>query len=269
MGTDVSTVAYSPDGTLLVSGSTKGKIRVWSCTDHCLVGRELDGDGRYIHWLRFRADGKRLFSFGWQGMAIWRDTLTWQKSASFEVELRKWWEHKKWRRAAVSPDGRLLAVAIEGGLRWLNAENGEMLNKTTDPNVSWAIAVAFSSDSLRVASAYYYGTVALWDASSFELKKTFRGHLLGAHGASFSPDGGRLATTGTSRDAVRLWGLSTHRELLEFSGQNTEMEFITFSPDGNWLAARDIEKDMLYLWRAPSWQEIETEEKKLQSKKSP
>jgi WD40 repeat protein len=143
-----------------------------------------------------------------------------------------------------------------------------MLKQAKDPNVSWPIGVAFSSDSLRAASADYYGTVALWDASTLGFDTAFRGHLLGAHGAAFSPNSRRLATTGTSRDAVRIWDLSTRRELLELSGKRTELGFVTFSPDGNWLAARDRQENMLYLWRAPSWEEIEAEGKRLQSAQS-
>ena len=128
-----------------------------------------------------------------------------------------------------------------------------------------AIGVAFSSDGLQVASTYYYGTVALLDASAFTLVDSFRAHLLGAHGAAFSPDSRRLVTTGTSLDAVRLWDLSTRRELLELSGKNTVLEFVTFSPDGNWLAACDSRENMLYLWHAPSREEIEAEEKELRT----
>ena len=151
----------------------------------------------------------------------------------------------------------------------MNAETGAILKETTGPHMDQAWGIAFSSDGLQVASAYTYGTVALCDASTFELVTAFKGHLLGAHSAAFSPDSRRLVTTGTSLDAVRLWDLSTHRELLTLSGTSSMLQFVTFSPDGNWLAACDREEDMLHLWRAPSWEEIETKEKRLQSAQSP
>jgi hypothetical protein len=43
---------------------------------------------------------------------------------------------------------------------------------------------------------------------------------------------------------------------------------VVYSPDGSWLAACSYE-GKLNLWRAPSWAEIEAEEKKLESKQSP
>jgi len=262
LGTDgVSTVAYSADGTLLVSGSKNGRIRVWSCAERRVL-RELDGHTESIILLRFRADGTRLLSVDAKGKAIWWDALTWQAGQTFVVELPD--------RAAVSPDGRLVAVGTTtGAVRWLNAETGELLATTIVDYPWFAGRVAFSGDGSRVASVSPYGTVALLDPSSFKLIAAFKGHMQGAHGAAFSPDGRRLATGGgTGRDAVKLWDLSTHRELMTLPGQGSVFLFVVFSPDGRSLAACSKE-GKLHLWRAPSWAEIEAAEKRSESGQSP
>ena len=77
---------------------------------------------------------------------------------------------------------------------------------------------------------------------------------------AFSPDGRRLATGGTGRDAVKLWDLATYRELVTLPGQGEMFQYVIFSPNGNWLAARSWE-GQLHLWHAPSWAEIEAAEK--------
>lgn len=59
LGADISLVAYSPDGTLLLSGSQRGKVRVWSCAERRLLA-ELDHSDAPIYLLHFRADGRRL-----------------------------------------------------------------------------------------------------------------------------------------------------------------------------------------------------------------
>jgi WD40 repeat protein/tRNA A-37 threonylcarbamoyl transferase component Bud32 len=254
LGPDVGRVAYSPDGTLLVSGSVSGKIRVWSCAGRRLL-QELEGQKEQILLLRFRADGTRLLSLDARGKAIWWDALTWQAGQTFVVELPG--------GAAVSPDGRLLAISHEGALHWLNAEAGELLARTAGPPGPPypAMDVAFSGDGSRVASVSVYGTVALWDPSSFQLIASFKGHMVGALAVAFSADGRRLATGGaTSRDAVKLWDLSTHRELMTLPGQGTAFLSVVFSPDGRWLAACSRDEGKLHLWRAPSWAEIEAAE---------
>jgi WD40 repeat protein len=266
LGTDVSTIAYSPDGTLLVSGSEEGRLRVWSFVEHRLL-RELDGHGEEIGLLRFRADGTRLFSLDATGRVIGWDALKWRADQTFGVGLHARWR-EGWWAVDVSPDGRLVAYGARGALHWLSAETGELLETTTGDHLVGASGVAFSSDGLCVASTYVYGTVALWDVSSFGLETAFRGHLLGARGPTFSPDGRRLVTTGTGRDAVRLWDLSSHRELMTLPGKGV-FSFVAFSPDGNYLAAYSPDSSRLHLWRAPSWEEIEAEEKRLQGEPSP
>ncbi len=248
LGTDgVYMVAYSPDGTLLVSGSLSGKIRVWSCAERRLL-RELNGHKEAIFGLYFRADGTQLLSVDVKGNAIWWDVHTWETGQQFLMEFAG--------GAAVSPDGRFLAIGAAGALRWFSAETGELLKTIPGPPYP-AGRVAFSSDGSQVAGVSEYGTVALWDAASFELITAFRAHMQGALGVAFSPDGRRLATGGgTDREAIKLWDLSTHRELLTLPGQGSLFLIVAFSPDGRWLAACSYE-GVLHLWHAPSWAEIE------------
>jgi WD40 repeat protein/predicted Ser/Thr protein kinase len=256
---DVRMVSYSPDGSLLVSGSESGKLCVWSCAERRLL-RELDSHKEQIKLLRFRADGTRLVSGNPQGKIIWWDTLAWQPARVFVAELVG--------AGDVSPDGRLSAIGAAGAMRWLNAETGELLAMTTGGYRRPSAGVAFSRDGSRVASVAEDGTVAIWDPSSFQLIAAFKGHMQGAHGVVFSPDGRRLATGGTGRDTVKLWDLSTHRELTTLSGQGSLFYFVGFSPDERWLAACSYE-GKLHLWRAPSWAQIEAEEAKLKSRQSP
>jgi WD40 repeat protein len=209
----------------------------------------------------------RLFSLDIKGKAVWWDALTWQVGRTFVMEppLR---EGPSGPLVDVSSDGRLLAFVTEtGAMHWLNAETGELLTPTTGGLVTGQ--VAFSGDGSYLASTSGYGTVALWDPSSFGVVTSFRAHLLGAHGVVFSPDGRRVATGGgTSRDAVRLWDLLTRRELLTLPGQCAVSVFLAFSNDGRWLAACGRGGE-LNLWHAPSWEEIEAEEKRLESEQSP
>jgi len=267
LGFDIEVVAYSPSGTELVSGSKSGKIRVWSYIEHRLL-RELGSHKKSILLLRFLTDGKRLLSIDSTGTVIWWDVSTWQAGRTFVIELPLR-EGETLPLVDVSSDGRLLAFSTrEGSIRWLNAQTGEFLETTTGGGRSTA-QVAFSSDSSKLASTYMSGNMALWDPSSFRLVTSFRAHLLGAHGVGFSPDGRRVATGGgTSRDTVKLWDLSTQRELMTLHRQSTVAVFVAFSPDGRWLVACGVGEGNLCLWRAPSWEEIEAEEKRLQSMQS-
>ncbi|MHC4542406.1 MAG: WD40 repeat domain-containing protein [Planctomycetota bacterium] len=262
LGTDVSRVAYSPDGTLLVSGSMDGTIRVWSCAGRRLL-QERHEHQKMVHSFHFQPDGKHLLSLDNGGKAIWWDTHTWQVSRTFTMELSD--RDRFSQPVAVSPDGSLLAVITkEETMHWLNAETGELIETTSRPQgpLPLRVKVAFSGDGSKVASVSSYGTVALWDPSSFKLIEAFQGHMLGAHGVAFTADGRRLASGGgSSPAAAKLWDPLTCRELLTLSGQGTIVASIVFSPDGRWLAACSMES-WLNLWHAPSLEEIEVMEKR-------
>jgi len=263
LGSDVWNVAYSPDGTLLVSGSESGKVRVWSCAERQLL-RELDDHKESICLLRFRADGTRLFSYDWKGKAIWWDTLTWQAVQTFVTEPPV-------IGRVVSPDGRLLVFGTEtGAVHWLNAETGEVLATRSDAHRQRVGGIAFSADGMHAASGAADGTLAVWDPSSFRrlTPPLFKGHMLATQGVAFSPDGRRLATSSVPHEMVKLWDLSTYRELMTLPGQGSVMAYVDFSPDGNLVVATNT-YGQLHLWRAPSWAEIEAEEKKLESTQSP
>ena len=178
LGTNVSVVAYSPDGTLIVSGSTNGWLRVWSCAERRLL-KEFPGLPRSVRWLRFSSDGVLLFSsdsdddndyFG--GELICWDSRTWQRVWSLAAENTRY-------LASVSADGRLAITGTEAGeLSWWNTASRNLLAAVPGHGQVMAGA-AFSPDGTRAASVSTDGTVALWDASSFRPVITFKGHMLG------------------------------------------------------------------------------------------
>jgi len=264
LGDDIEVVAYSPNGALLVSGSNSGKIRVWSCVERRLL-KELDGHKEQISLLRFRADGTRMLSLDATGKVIWWNVSTWQADPVGELPAKP--NDYRWP-VDVSPDGRLLVFGtVRGDVCWLNAETGELL--ATRGGDQLTNQVAFSGDGSHLASTSVYGTVTLWDPPSFTKVASFKAHLLSAKGVAFSRDGSRLATGGgATRDAIKLWDLLTLRELITLPGQETMRGSVVFSNDGRWLTACSTAGN-LQLWHAPSWEEIEEDEKGLESGQSP
>jgi len=248
LGTNTVSVAYSPDGTLLSSGGTDGRVRVWSCAERRLQ-RELAGHEQGILFAGFVADGTRLLSVDVGGKGIWWEVRTWQPLRSLVTESPS--------SGALSPDGRLLVTGNPKGLvSWWNAESGKLLASTVGHRHG-VVGVACSPDGARVASVSEDGTIALWNASTFRTIVNFKGHMLAADSAAFSPDGRRLATGGSDREAVKLWDLSTYRELVTLYGRGSEFYYVSFTPDGNWVAACNWSAGQLHFWHAPMFAELD------------
>jgi WD40 repeat protein len=119
--------------------------------------------------------------------------------------------------------------------------------------------LAFSPDGRLIATASRLGFAKLWKADSLQSMGILRGHLLGVHSVSFTPDGRRLVTGSNGREAVKLWDVETQQQLLTLEGVGSLFNTTTFSADGDILGARS--HGGAHFWRAPSWPEIAAAER--------
>jgi WD40 repeat protein len=111
--------------------------------------------------------------------------------------------------------------------------------------------LAVSPDGRLVASSGQGGAVRLFDPVKGELIATLHGHLNSAQGLAFSPDGRRLISTSSGRQAIKLWDIGTSQELLTLSGDGLPLA-ARWTADGNAFLAGPPWQ----VWRAPSWEEI-------------
>jgi len=89
-------------------------------------------------------------------------------------------------------------------------------------------------------------------------------HANGVISVAFSPDGRRLVTGGkvgmALQPALRVWDYTIQRDLISLQSVGEFTGWTGFSPDGNTLLGLSW-SGVADLYRAPSWEEIETEEK--------
>jgi WD40 repeat protein len=113
------------------------------------------------------------------------------------------------------------------------------------------MALAYSPDGRRLASASVDHTVRLWDAASGEELGGLRGHQDCVTAVAFSPDGRRLASASRD-DTVRLWDAASGEELACLHWR--WVQGVAFSPDGRGLALASDDKTV-WLWDAASGDE--------------
>src|SRR5205807_344080 len=93
------------------------------------------------------------------------------------------------------------------------------------------IAVSYSPDGMRLASASGDHTVKVWDARSGAELLALRGHTGSVNAVSYSPDGTRLATA-SGDQTVKVWDARSGAELLALRGHTGEVFSVSYSPDG-------------------------------------
>jgi eukaryotic-like serine/threonine-protein kinase len=131
---------------------------------------------------------------------------------------------------AFNPDGRSFASAGGGNLFYLNprgvVEPGEaVVCEFPSGKVRFrlrghghlVLALAYSPDGKRLATASTDRTVKLWNAETGKLQATLKGHARGVNAVSWNRDGRRLAS-GSSDGTIKLWDATTLKEIAGFKG---------------------------------------------------
>jgi WD40 repeat protein len=154
---------------------------------------------------------------------------------------------KNVKSVTYSPDGRRIASASsDGTVRiWDVATGRETLTLAVPslPNPQRGFhGAAFSPEGSRLASACYDdGTIKVWDVATGRqtLNIAVRDDMCDS--LSFSPDGGRLASSGGDA-TVKLWDARTGRVALSLRGHTRSVSGVAFSPDGRRLASGSFDR---------------------------
>ena len=220
----VWSVAFSPNGQTLASGSQDGTIRLWNPNNGNLK-RTLAGHRDAVNSVAFSPDGRTLASGSWDGtIRLWnpnngnlKRTLTGHTDGISFV--------------AFSPDGTTLASASgDQMIRLWNPNNGKHI-RTLAGHTNMVDSVAFSPDGRTLASGSRDQTIRLWNPNNGNLKRTLTGHTGDISRIMFSPDGRTLAS-GSRDDTVRLWNPNNGKLKTTLTNQYGGTKPVVFSPDG-------------------------------------
>jgi WD40 repeat protein len=202
----VWSVAFSPDGDRLVSGSDDRTMRLWEIK----TGKEImsiDHGKLMVQAVAFSPDGMQLAS----GTAADKESCPvylWDAESGKQVQTFK--GHRLGVTSVhFTPDGkRLLTSGSDGLLILWDAVTGKELKRMehgSKPGVIYHAAL--SPDGKRALTAGFNDRVVrLWDLEKGKEIKHFEGHPGAVLDVAFSPDGKR-ALSCDSQYTIKLWKL--------------------------------------------------------------
>jgi WD40 repeat protein len=138
--------------------------------------------------------------------------------------------------AALSPDGRLLAVGIRAYkaprklLRLIDATSGEVVREITGEGEGWFLSVAFSHDGKTLALGSK-DEIVLADVATGKLVDRLTDKMSTVGFLGFSPDAKTLVSH-SHDDKVRLWDLATRKAMRAFEAK-CEGHFVFPLPTGS------------------------------------
>ncbi|APA08683.1 hypothetical protein sscle_04g034530 [Sclerotinia sclerotiorum 1980 UF-70] len=245
----VKSVAFSPDGTKVASGSHDNTIRLWDAmTGESL--QTLEGHSDWVKSVAFSPDGTKVASGSDdETIRLW-DAMTGESLQTLEGHS------DSVSSVAFSPDGTKVASGSDDEtIRLWDAMTGESL-QTLEGHSGSVSSVAFSPDGTKVASGSHDKTIRLWDAMTGESLQTLEGHSGSVSSVAFSPDGTKVAS-GSHDKTIRLWDAMTGESLQTLEGHSGSVSSVAFSPDGTKVASGSHDKT-IRLWDAMTGESLQT-----------
>jgi len=249
-GTHSNALAWSPDGTWLVSCRNKtvygnhrervsviAEAQVWDARSGKIISTYHHHTGAILA-LAWSPDGRHIASAGWDHtVQLWNAAdgthlSTYREQTNAVCSL------------AWSPDGTCVVSAASTihpedtptlpVLHIWRVADGATIGSYKGHQGS-LFSVAWSPHQECIASTGQDPTVHLWESTTGKLLYTYREHTASVYQVAWSPDGWRIATSSQDQTA-HIWNALTGKCLHRFISPHHAMMGVAWSPHSHYLA---------------------------------
>ncbi|KEP45443.1 eukaryotic translation initiation factor eIF2A [Rhizoctonia solani 123E] len=245
----VSSVAFSPDGNSVASGSSDRIIRIWDAQSPSPIGEPLTGHSDYVRSVAYSPLGDVIASGSWdKTIRLW-DVNTRRQLGVMKGDL-------SFFSVAFSPDAKLIASGCGGFFFDPSANSVQLwdvqkMTAAANPlkgHTAYVNSVQFSPDSTRVASGSEDRTIRVWEVErGTTVVGPLEGHTGAVRSVAFSPDGSQIISCSYDR-TVRMWDARDGKSIGNpYEGHTKWVNSVAFSPRGTYVVSGGDDKTVR-LW---------------------
>jgi WD40 repeat protein len=272
---EITALAINDDGTVGLSGSFGGEVKVWDLGSPRLIG-SLDAHASKVTAAILSRDGQCAITTDDHTLRVWDlsmlptpsmaprhrgavsglavsktadrviscsregDLISWDVvSAAVRVKCHL---DSGWLCAlSVTTNGKTVVTAAGEttyapyALEVWDMEHGQRRGKLGEVS-RHVFALVNSPDERLVISAGADDTVRVWDLRNFRAGNVFTGHSAPVVALAITPDS-RYAISGSWDHSIRIWDLDDERQMRVIEGHEERLREVVVTPDGQYIVA--------------------------------
>jgi GTPase SAR1 family protein len=238
----VNSVAVSPDGKWVASGSDDNTVKIWDLeSGECRT--TLEGHTGDVMSVAITPDGKRILS-GSSDNSV----RVWDVSSGGELAELDGHTAKVWSIVALRDNVHVLSGGFDKTLRLWDIASRSCVKTiecgTDDADDIFGTAVIRAET--QVLSGHRDGRIRLWNLETGDCQATLKGHSETVRSIQITLDG-RFAVSGSNDKTLKVWDLETGSCVGTMEGHQQDVVSVVMSPNGALIASAGFQ-EALRIW---------------------